>query len=104
MSPKLFGNNTICVWLWQNVKFLAENTSFWDQKQEEFGGRRRFNISRKSTTANGLSCVETLPSGFFTILAICHDRQNQSQSRVSEWFLQSGKFGQYLEIAYEEQK
>ena len=32
------------------------------------------------------------PSAFFTILAICFDRQNQSQSRMDEWFLQSGKF------------
>ena len=27
-----------CVWTWQNIKFLAENTSlFWDQIQERFG-------------------------------------------------------------------
>ena len=33
------GNNTICAWPWQNTKSLAENTSsFWDQKQGEFGG------------------------------------------------------------------
>ena len=37
---------------------------------------------------------------FFTILAICHDHWNQYHCRVSEWILQSGKFGQYLETLY----
>ena len=48
-------------------------------------------LQEKSTTANGPSCMEK-PSGFFTILAVCYDRYNQSQ-----WFLQRRKFGQYSE-------
>ena len=48
MNKKLSGNNTIYAWSCKNTKSLAENTSlFWDEKQEEFGGWRRYNISRK---------------------------------------------------------
>ena len=36
---------------------------FWDQNQERFGGWKKVQYS---TTANGLSCVERNPSGFFS--------------------------------------
>ena len=50
-----YGNSITCVCTWQNIKFLAENTSlFWDQNQERFGGWKRCNIyTKKSTIANG---------------------------------------------------
>ena len=46
---KLVGHNTICAWTWQSTKSVGGKhfLFFWDQKQEEFGDCRRYNISRK---------------------------------------------------------
>ena len=93
-----------CLWTWQNIKFLAKNTSlFWDQNQERVGGEKKYNIFRKSTSANGPSCVAKKTSGCFTSLAIFCVHWRYCQPRVSEWFLQNGKYAQFLQIAYQEQ-
>ena len=56
---KLFDNNRI--YAWQNTTSLAENTSlFWNQKQEDLVVEEKEECHRKSTTANGPSCVGNL--------------------------------------------
>ena len=60
---------SLCVWTWQNIKFLADNTSlFWDQNQERFGGCKRCNIFRKEVPLPmDPPCVAQCPSEFFTL-------------------------------------
>ena len=85
--------------------FSVVNISFfYDQNQERFGGGKRYDTFRKSTTANGRSCEARNPIGFSTILAICYDHQNQYQHRVSMWFQRSGTSEQFLKIVYQRQK
>ena len=62
------------------------------------------NTFRKSITANGLSCVERNPSGFFIILAISYNHLSLFQTHANMWFQQNDKFEQFLETVYPRQK
>ena len=74
-QTKSYGNSIVCARPWQSVKSLEVSIfSFWDQNQKRFGGWRIYNTLRKSTTANGHSCVARNLSGiFFRILATFYD-------------------------------
>ena len=97
-NEELQATSTISAWPWQN-------TNPWRRTLPDFGTRNRKDlvVEEGTISAERVPLPMDLPawrktqSGFFTILAICYDRHNQSQSRVSEWFLHSGKFGPYLE-------
>ena len=58
---------------------------------------KKYNTFRKDTTANGLSCVERNPSGFFITLAISDVHLSWYQPRVSNWFQRTTKSEQFLE-------
>ena len=77
-KKKSHGNSTVCAWPWQSSKSLAVSIfiKFWDQNQEGFGGRKSYDTFRRSTTADGPSCVARDPCGFSIILAISYVHLN----------------------------
>ena len=65
---------------------------------------KMYNTFRKSTTADGLSCVARNPSGFFIILAISYIHLSWYQTHVNMWFQRNGKSEQFLETVYPRQR
>ena len=105
-QKKWYGNSTTCVWTWQNIEFLAENTSlFLGPESGKIWWLKKVQYIQKK-----YHCQWTLLRGkkpkwiFHNLGNLLRPLELEYQPRVSEWFPQNGKYAQFLEAAYQEQK